>query len=378
MKPLLECLSRLIEQPSVSPDDANCQTIIQQYLEACGFHCTSLPSPPVDNLWACHGHGAPCLVFAGHTDVVPAGNLNHWQSPPFTPSLRDGVLYGRGSADMKGALAAMLVAIERFVKHKPQHAGSIGFIITSGEEGEYCQQGTPVVMEYLAEQGIAIDYGLVGEPSCEKRLGDTIKIGRRGSLHGELIVHGKQGHVAYPHLAKNPLHHALPALHALVQTKWDEGNEDFPASTLQISHIHAGEGASNVIPGSLQVQFNIRFSNVHHPDTLKKRIIAVLQEHHLQHYDLNWRLSGLPFLSPKGHLRESLQSIIYQHTGIEATLSTGGGTSDARFIAPYGIEVLEFGLRRHSIHQANEHIKINELEQLCEIYHACLEKLLSK
>lgn len=365
----------LLQQPSVTPIDHNCQTIMAERLEKVGFQIESMRFEDVDNLWARKGTEAPLFCFAGHTDVVPTGKLEAWHSDPFQPEIRDGILYGRGSADMKTALAAMVVATERFVTKHPDHHGSIAYLITSDEEGPSIN-GTVKVIETLEARQEKIDWCLVGEPSSTTVLGDIIKNGRRGSLNGVLTVQGKQGHVAYPHLARNPIHLATGALDELCQTVWDHGNEYFPATSFQISNIHAGTGATNVIPDTLQVTFNFRYSTELTADDLKTRVQAILDAHQLD-YHIDWTLSGLPFLTPVGELVNASQAAILAVTGRETTLSTSGGTSDGRFIAPTGAQVIELGVLNATIHQINEHISIDQLEPLAEIYEKILENLLT-
>lgn len=365
----------LLQQPSVTPIDHDCQTIMAERLEKVGFQIESMRFEDVDNLWARKGTEAPLFCFAGHTDVVPTGKREAWHSDPFQPEIRDGILYGRGSADMKTALAAMVVATERFVAKHPDHHGSIAYLITSDEEGPSIN-GTVKVIETLEARQEKIDWCLVGEPSSTTVLGDIIKNGRRGSLNGVLTVQGKQGHVAYPHLARNPIHLATGALDELCQTVWDHGNEYFPATSFQISNIHAGTGATNVIPDTLQVTFNFRYSTELTADDLRTRVQAILDAHQLD-YHIDWTLSGLPFLTPVGELVNASQAAILAVTGRETTLSTSGGTSDGRFIAPTGAQVIELGVLNATIHQINEHISIDQLEPLAEIYEKILENLLT-
>lgn len=344
-------------------------------LEAIGFECTPLPFGEVTNFWAQRGTDAPLMVFAGHTDVVPTGPLNEWQSPPFEPTLRDGLLYGRGAADMKGSLAAMVVACEAFVAAHPDHQGSIGFLITSDEEGPAID-GTVRVLEYLAEQNKAIDYCLVGEPSSSNQLGDVIKNGRRGSLGAVLTARGIQGHIAYPHLADNPIHKLLPALHALTSEVWDEGNAFFPPTSLQVSNINGGTGATNVIPGEVIVQFNFRFSTEVTEQQLRERSEAILDAFDLD-YDLEWNLSGQPFLTSQGKLVDATVASIADVTGLNTELSTAGGTSDGRFIAPTGAQVVELGPINTSIHKIDEVVIADDLPRLTQIYRGVLERLLT-
>jgi succinyl-diaminopimelate desuccinylase len=376
MEPTLALCQQLIACPSVTPEDAGCQDIMAERLRKLGFHCSDLVFGEVRNLWALRGSEGPLLVFAGHTDVVPPGPLERWDSPPFEPTLRDGLLFGRGAADMKGSLAAMVIAVEQFVGACPQHHGRIGFLITSDEEGP-AVNGTVKVIERLQQEGIHIDWCLVGEPSSHEYLGDTIKNGRRGSLGAQLTVHGIQGHVAYPQLADNPIHRAMPALHALASEHWDNGNSSFPPTTFQLSNISAGTGATNVIPGELQATFNFRFSTELTEVQLRQRTEAILDQHGLD-YSLEWNLSGIPFITERGALIEAAVDSIRDVTGRETQLSTAGGTSDGRFIAPTGAQVVEVGPVNASIHQRNEHLRVDDLPQLTAIYRGVLEKLLAQ
>ncbi len=371
----LEFTQQLIRQPSLTPEDADCQQLMAQRLAAIGFNIEWMPFGEVMNLWARRGNDGPVLCFAGHTDVVPTGDLNRWDSLPFEPEIRDGLLYGRGAADMKSALAAMVVACERFIANCPDHRGSIAFLITSDEEGPSIN-GTVKVIEALEARQEKITWCLVGEPSSTTRLGDVIKNGRRGSLNGILTVHGKQGHVAYPHLANNPVHAAAPALAELCAEVWDQGNEFFPQTSFQISNISAGTGANNVIPADLAVVFNFRFSTEVTVEQLKARTEAILKKHGLS-YTLPWSLSGLPFLTAKGELVAAAQTAIRDIQGLETELSTSGGTSDGRFIAPTGAQVVELGVINASIHQINEHVAVADLEPLTRIYTRILEQLLA-
>lgn len=371
----LEFSLDLMRQPSVTPNDHNCQNLMAQRLAKVGFNIENMRFADVDNLWARRGVSEPVFCFAGHTDVVPTGQLSQWNSDPFAPEIRDGVLYGRGAADMKTALAAMVVATERFVAKHPNHKGSIAYLITSDEEGPSIN-GTVKVIETLEARQEKITWCLVGEPSSTKQLGDIIKNGRRGSLNGVLTVTGKQGHVAYPHLAANPIHLAAAAINELCQSLWDNGNEYFPATSFQISNIQAGTGATNVIPGDLKVTFNFRYSTEVTADELKKRVTDVLDRHNLN-YNIDWTLSGLPFLTPVGALVDAARNAIKAVNGVDAELSTSGGTSDGRFIAPTGAQVLELGVLNASIHQINEHVLVSDLEPLANIYEKILENLLS-
>lgn len=371
----LDLSLELLRQPSVTPIDHNCQNIMADRLAQVGFNIEHMRFEDVDNLWARRGTQDPVFCFAGHTDVVPTGDLQAWQSAPFQPEIRDGTLYGRGAADMKTALAAMIIATERFVKKHPDHKGSIAYLITSDEEGPSIN-GTVKVIETLEARQEKITWCLVGEPSSTQQLGDIIKNGRRGSLNGVLTVKGKQGHVAYPHLARNPIHLAAAAIDELCQTIWDEGNQYFPATTFQISNIHSGTGATNVVPGTLEVTFNFRYSTEVTAEILKQRVIDLLNRHGFE-YHIDWTLSGLPFLTPVGELVNAAKHAIQKVTGTESQLSTTGGTSDGRFIAPTGAQVLELGVLNASIHQINEHVNVADLEPLAEIYEEMLTKLLT-
>lgn len=365
---VIELSKNLIKCPSVTPNDAGCQELLSQHLQTMGFNCISLPSLDVSNLWAKHGNNdLPLLVFAGHTDVVPPGPTEEWESEPFSPEIRDGYLYGRGAADMKTGLAAMVSACQRFLERHSSPHFSIGFLITSDEEGK-ALHGTRHVMEVLSKQQEKITWCVVGEPSSQKQAGDTIKIGRRGSLHGFLKIFGKQGHIAYPDKAENPIHKSFKALQSLTEQAWDiHPNTHFPPTTMQISNIHGGVGADNVIPGELDVMFNFRFSTATTPEHLQQIVEAVLDKHQLKHR-LDWRISGKPFLTSQGLLLECTQAAIKEATTLDTDLSTSGGTSDGRFIAPYGVEVIELGLCNESIHQINERAKLEDIHQLEEIY----------
>ena len=382
MSRTLQLLERLIACRSVTPDDAGCQALLADRLGALGFDCRTLSYGPADapvtNLWALkagrNASSAKCLAFAGHTDVVPTGPLTAWRSDPFVPTHRDGQLYGRGTADMKTSLAAMVVATEEFVAAHPDHAGSIGFLVTSDEEGP-AVDGTVKVCDWLSAQGQRLDYCVVGEPTSVNSLGDMIKNGRRGTLSGKLRVIGVQGHIAYPHLANNPIHALAPALAELVATRWDEGNTYFPPTSWQVSNIHAGTGASNVIPGDAVVDFNFRFSTEATPDSLKARVHAVLDRHGLD-YELAWTLGGEPFLTPVGALSDALGAAIRSHTGVQTELSTTGGTSDGRFIAKICPQVIEFGPLNETIHKIDERVEVASLEPLKNIYRDTLVALL--
>lgn len=376
MSPTLALTLDLIRCPSVTPVDANCQELMIQRLEKIGFIVERLRFGEVDNFWARRGTTAPVLAFAGHTDVVPTGSLSAWHSEPFTPEIRDGVLYGRGAADMKGSLAAMVVACENFVAQHPNHQGSIAFLITSDEEG-VAKDGTVKVVEYLEARQEKMTWCLVGEPSSSKAIGDVIKNGRRGSLNGILKVIGKQGHVAYPQLANNPIHKVAPALAELTSEVWDNGNAFFPATSFQISNIHSGTGANNVIPAYIDVVFNFRFSTEVTAEQLKERTEAILNKHGLS-YDLAWSLSGQPFLTAKGELVAASVAAIKEVTGLDTELSTSGGTSDGRFIAPTGAQVLELGPLNATIHQINECVNVADLDTLTKLYEGILVRLLAK
>lgn len=374
MPSVIELTQALIHCPSITPNDADCQQQIKAFLEPLGFKCESMHFGDVDNLWARYGNQSPLIVFAGHTDVVPPGPEADWSSPPFEPIIRDGYLYGRGAVDMKGGVAAMLVGVESFIKENPNFKGSIAFLITSDEEGPSIN-GTKKVVETLLERGDKIDYCIIGEPSSDKQLGDQVRIGRRGSLHGKLIVHGKQGHVAHPHLALNPIHLSMNALHELAHTEWDNGNESFPPTTFQISNIHGGTGASNVIPGHLEIVFNFRFSTAVTVKELQERTETLLKKYKLN-YHVEWSIGGEPFLTKRAKLITATQEAIKAVTGLDTKLSTGGGTSDGRFIAPTGAEVIELGVSHATAHQVNESVRVDDLEALAECYRAILKKLI--
>lgn len=371
--PTLELTSELIRRASVTPEDAGCLDLISARLQAIGFKCTRLPFGEVTNLWAMRGESGPLLVFAGHTDVVPTGPVGKWHSPPFEPTIKEGMLYGRGAADMKGSLAAMVVACENFVTAHPNHKGRIGFLLTSDEEGP-AKNGTVKVMEWLDQQKIKIDWCVVGEPSSSKNLGDTIKNGRRGSLNFELVVEGRQGHIAYPQLADNPIHRLAPALADLTAAQWDQGNEYFPATSFQISNINGGTGATNVIPGTVTLLGNFRFSTEVTEAQLRERTEAILKQHNLQ-YRIDWQLSGQPFLTPRGDLVDALVEAVKAEMHFFPELSTSGGTSDGRFIAPYGVQVAELGPINATIHQIDECVKAEDLEKLARIYEGSLKRL---
>ena len=365
----------LISRQSVTPEDAGCQALMMARLEAIGFKTETLNFGEVENFWARRGDSGPVLAFAGHTDVVPTGPADNWGNPPFSPTVIDGMLHGRGAADMKGSLAAMVTACERFVARHPDHKGAIAFLITSDEEGP-AVNGTVKVVETLESRNEKIDYCLVGEPSSTNQVGDVVKNGRRGSLGAVLKVKGIQGHVAYPHLARNPIHEAAPALARLAAEHWDDGNNFFPPTSFQISNINAGTGATNVIPGEVEVVFNFRFSTESTAEGLKARTEAILNEHNLD-YDLQWNLSGQPFLTAKGELVEATVAAIKAVSGIDTELSTAGGTSDGRFIAPTGSQVVELGPVNATIHKVNEQVKAADLDTLSEMYEGILERLLT-
>jgi succinyl-diaminopimelate desuccinylase len=376
MSPVLELACDLIARRSVTPEDAGCQDTIAARLASVGFRVERLRFGAVDNLWAEHDAGlpGPTLVYAGHTDVVPSGPEAAWRTPPFEPVVRDGVLSGRGAADMKGSLAAMVVAAEAWVRAHPAHPGRIAFLLTSDEEG-VAVDGTVRVVERLAAAGRHLDYCIVGEPSSEERFGDVVKKGRRGSLNGRLVIAGVQGHVAYPHLARNPVHQGLPALAELVAVEWDGGNTDFPPTGLQISNLHAGTGADNVIPGECELLFNFRFSTEQTPERLMEQVETLLRRHGLD-YRIDWRLSGLPFLSREGALLASVGAALSEVTGQRPRASTGGGTSDGRFIARICPEVVELGPSNGTIHKVNECVPVHELEALVAVHTGVLDRLL--
>ncbi|MDC0664195.1 succinyl-diaminopimelate desuccinylase [Marinobacter sp. SS21] len=372
--PTIELAIDLIQRPSVTPDDAGCQELMMSRLAPLGFNGESLRFGDTDNLWARKGSDGPVLAFAGHTDVVPTGPEKNWTIAPFDGVVKDGYLHGRGAADMKGSLAAFVTACERFVDRHPKHRGSIALLITSDEEGP-AKDGTVKVVETLEARNEKIDWCLIGEPSSTEQLGDIIKNGRRGSLHGYLTVHGVQGHVAYPHLAENPVHTASPALTALANEHWDSGNEFFPPTTFQITKIESGTG-SNMIPGELLVHFNFRYCTENTAESLAERVSQILDQHNLR-YDLEWNLSGRPFLTDRGALVTATQNAIRQVTGRETELSTSGGTSDGRFIAPTGAQVVELGPLNATIHKVNECVSVADLEALSEIYEQILMELLA-
>ncbi len=364
----------LISRPSVTPHDAGCQALLADRLQALGFQIEHLPFGEVNNLWARRGTEGPLLVFAGHTDVVPSGPLEQWRHHPFQGIIEDGVLHGRGAADMKGSLAAFLTACERFVAARPAHRGSIAWLITSDEEGPSVN-GTAKVIEVLTARGERIDWCIIGEPSSNRTVGDMIKNGRRGSLGAHMKIRGLQGHVAYPHLADNPIHKAAPALAELCATRWDDGNAHFPATSFQISNIHGGTGATNVIPGELEVVFNFRYSTEVTAEDLQARTLAILARHGVD-ARIEWRLHGRPFLTPEGRLIEAIRRSVIRVRGLTPELSTSGGTSDGRFIAPTGAEVVELGPSNATIHRIDEQVVAAEIDQLSAIYEDILAELL--
>ncbi|WP_433694394.1 succinyl-diaminopimelate desuccinylase [Herbaspirillum seropedicae] len=375
MSKTLALTQELMSLSSVTPEDKGCQARLAELLTPLGFVCETIQSGDVTNLWARKGTAQPLVVFAGHTDVVPTGPLEKWQSHPFQPTLRDGRLYGRGASDMKTSIAAMVVACEEFTAAHPDHKGSIGFLITSDEEGPAID-GTVVVCNALKARGEQLDYCIVGEPTSAKTLGDMIKNGRRGTMSGKLTVKGIQGHIAYPQLARNPIHQAAPALAELVAEQWDAGNEYYLPTSWQISNIHGGTGASNVIPGEVVIDFNFRFSTASTVEGLQQRVHAILDKHGLE-YDLKWTVGGLPFLTPRGDLSDALSKAIKDETGLDTELSTTGGTSDGRFIAQICAQVIEFGPPNDSIHKIDEHIEVRYIDPLKNIYRKTLENLLA-
>ncbi|EIL92564.1 succinyl-diaminopimelate desuccinylase [Rhodanobacter fulvus Jip2] len=375
MSAVFDLTCDLIRRRSVTPDDAGCLPLIAERLERVGFRIEHLRYGDVDNLWATHGNAGPTLAFLGHTDVVPSGPEDAWQSPPFEPSIRDGRLYGRGAADMKGSVAAMVVALEQFVAAHPQHRGRVGLLLTSDEEG-VAIDGVRKVVEHFRAVGEKIDWCVVGEPSAKEKLGDLIRVGRRGSLSATLTVRGVQGHVAYPEKALNPIHALAPALAELTAERWDEGNADFPPTSMQVSNINAGTGANNVIPGTLAALFNFRYSTASRADDLRARSEAILRRHGVD-FHIDWHLSGEPFLTPPGgQLRETVVAVCRELCGIDPEQSTGGGTSDGRFIAPLGAEVVELGPVNATIHQVDECVDMVELDQLPSLYRTVCERLL--
>ena len=375
MSEVLELACELISRPSVTPEDAGCQALVAERLARAGFAIEPLRYGDVDNLWASHGSGAPVLVLLGHTDVVPPGPREAWSSEPFEPVIRDGVLYGRGAADMKGSVAAFVVAAERFVADHPDHPGTLALLLTSDEEGGAID-GVRKVADTLRTRGQRIDWCITGEPSSTARLGDLLRVGRRGSLSATLVIKGVQGHVAYPHKARNPVHQAAAALAELVARQWDAGYDSFPPTSLQVSNIHAGTGANNVIPGELQVLFNLRYNPHWDAPRLEGEVAALLDRHGLE-YELRWHRSGEPFHTPEGRLRAVARQVLAEFAGAPPEESTGGGTSDARFIAPLGAQCIEIGPVNASIHQVDEHVSVADLEALPELYRRLVERLLS-
>lgn len=372
--PEIALLNELVERPSVTPDDAGCQAILAGRLERLGFVCETLKFNDVTNLWARRGTAAPVLCFAGHTDVVPPGDERLWSSAPFEPTIRDGLMYGRGSADMKSGLAAMIVALEQFLSEHPDPPGSIALLITSDEEGR-ARDGTLRVMESLAERGEHLDWCVLGEPSSERRLGDVVRIGRRGSLSGMLSVRGVQGHVAYPQLADNPIRRFAPVLAELHQIEWDNGNDHFPPTSFQVVDVRAGIGAPNVTPGELSARFNFRYSTQWTHESLQQKVEQVFDAHDID-YELNWHLSGKPFLTQPGRLIDAVSQAVQEHTASPPELSTGGGTSDGRFISPAGVDVVELGPVNASIHKVDEHVKIDDVTTLTAMYRRIIELML--
>jgi len=375
MSDVLELTCDLIARPSVTPEDAGCQALISARLERAGFHCEHLRLGDVDNLWATHGGGdGPVLVLLGHTDVVPPGPREAWASDPFAPDIRDGIVYGRGAADMKGSVAAFVIALERFVASHPDHGGTVALLLTSDEEGDAID-GVRHVGRMFRERGQRIDWCITGEPSSKATLGDLLRVGRRGTLSATLTVKGVQGHVAYPEKARNPIHQAMPALSELAARQWDAGFETFPPTSLQISNIHSGTGANNVIPGELQTLFNLRYNPHWDAARLEAECEAVLHAHGLE-YDLHWHRGGEPFHTPAGPLRDTAREVLTAFAGAAPEESTGGGTSDARFIAPLGAQCIEVGPVNASIHKVDEHIRVADLERLPDLYLALIERLL--
>jgi len=375
MSETLDLAKDLISRQSVTPEDAGCQELMASRLEKLGFEITRLKNGEVTNLWARRGTEAPLFAFAGHTDVVPTGPEKNWRFPPFEPTVDNGLLYGRGTADMKGSLASMITATEKFIADNDQHKGSIAFLITSDEEGPAID-GTVAVLDHLKTTEQKIDWCLVGEPSSTEKLGDIVKNGRRGSLGAVLTVHGKQGHVAYPHLAQNPIHQATPALHELASTEWDQGNASFPATSFQISNINGGTGATNVIPSTVEIIFNFRFSTEVTDEILKQRAHSILDKYDFK-YDIEWNLSGHPFLTEEGELVAATQAAIKTIAGYDTELSTAGGTSDGRFIAPTGAQVIELGPLNKTIHQIDENVSVSDLDLLSDVYAQILKNLMS-
>lgn len=375
MSQTLELTQNLMARRSVTPADEGCQAVMTGRLAALGFKIEPLRFGNVENFWATHGHGGPVFCFAGHTDVVPTGPLEEWRTDPFVPTIREGILYGRGAADMKSGLAAMVTAAEEFVRSHPQHKGTIAFLITSDEEGPSVD-GTKRVAEMLAGRRERIDWCVVGEPSSEDAIGDTIKVGRRGSFSARLTVHGVQGHVAYPQLAENPVHTLAPALAELTSRVWDNGTEHFQPTSFQVSNLNAGTGAPNVIPGELKARFNLRYSPVQTQEALKEIVEGILRKHRVRH-SIEWYVSGEPFYTPPGVLSNAVGTAIEEVTGSRPKLSTGGGTSDGRFIAPLGAQVVELGVTNASIHKVNESVRVADIDALHRMYVNVLRNLLA-
>ncbi|RVU30047.1 MULTISPECIES: succinyl-diaminopimelate desuccinylase [Neptunomonas] len=372
----LELAKDLISRPSVTPEDAGCQEMMIERLTAMGFTIERLPFEEVTNFWARRGTEGPLFCFAGHTDVVPTGPVERWSHPPFEPVIQDGYLCGRGAADMKGSIAAFMTALERFIDHHPDHNGSIALLITSDEEGPFIN-GTTRVIDHLEARNEKIDWCIVGEPSSTAKVGDIIKNGRRGSLSGKLHVNGIQGHVAYPHLVRNPIHEAAPALAELAAKEWDKGNDFFPPTSFQISNIHAGTGATNVVPGQIEVDFNFRFSTESTAEGLKAQVQTILEQHNLD-WSIEWTLSGNPFLTAEGELVNAAQQAIKAITGYDTELSTSGGTSDGRFIAPTGAQVVELGPVNATIHKVDERVSVKDLDTLSDMYENIMARLLTE
>lgn len=371
---VIDLLCDLVRRPSITPDDAGCQALLAARLTDLGFECETLQYNDVTNLWARRGNSSPVFCFAGHTDVVPPGDENDWSSPPFEPTIRDGLLFGRGSADMKSGLAAMIVALENFLAAHPNHDGSIALLITSDEEG-HARDGTLKVMEALKERNEHIDWCILGEPSSQRTIGDIVRIGRRGSLSGMLTVNGVQGHVAYPQLADNPIRRFAPVLAELHEIRWDDGNDAFPPTSFQVVDVRAGIGAPNVTPGELSARFNFRYSTEWTHESLREKVHSVFDAHDID-YDLNWHLSGKPFLTEAGKLTDAVSQAVTEQTGLAPQLSTGGGTSDGRFISPAGTDVVELGPVNASIHKVDEHVKIEDVVTLTKMYQHILELML--
>ena len=374
MSETLELTKALLKKASLTPDDAGCMDLMAEYLQQRGFVIEWMNVGDTKNMWARRGTSSPIFAFAGHTDVVPTGPLEEWNTHPFEPTIKDGLIYARGAADMKGSLAAMMTACDAFISEYNEHKGSIAFLITSDEEGP-ATDGTVKVMEALDARGEKIDYCIVGEPSSHKNFGDMVRVGRRGSINGYLTLIGKQGHVAYPELVENPIHALAPILSGLTAEIWDEGNEYFPPTSFQISNINSGTGATNVVPGSLELIFNLRFSSELTPETIKSRITHIIDQQS-DNYELVWNLSGLPFITERGELTSAVEKAIMDVTGLQTELSTGGGTSDGRFIAPYGAQVIELGPINDTIHKINECISVDDLDTLSITYQKVLENIL--